>query len=333
MQERTKSSKKLGRDEVLSARDLLDRCTHLKRFLEDEWGRIGLELQQVRQPDDVRAALMLVPGVELCLPFRNHAGCLLREGTETVGWRELRLTRQQHEKAVAAESLLWSEYHSARQNTEEATTALKVAIGQFGAANVAPVAEKLGVEDLTNNSNQLEASLKEAQNQRQMLRNRLSSQEAWYARNEIVKFVRSRRYDKNPLNFAKAMAGLPEYGWLYSFRKCSAIKRESLPPATLNFRIREILTLIMRRTKPLSLKKIEMKLRDELLRRGTDPPIRAHIGPNWWYMEQAFSECRGKGFKRVELPYRIMARFLEHVQRPKSLLEVELAKRQQLVSD
>ncbi len=339
MPKKVKNSKKPGRREVIGSRELLDRYRVLKQFLENNWGRIGRELQRVRQPEDVRSILKLVPGVEWCSPFRDYAArCLLADGTTEVGWRELSLTRQQQKEAIATERHLFSEYHGVRQRAEEATTALKAFVSQFGTAIslfpfflvVALVAKELGVEELTNNSNRLEASLRQAQKEKQALHERLSSQEAWYARNEVVKFTRSRRYEKTPTNFAQAMAGLPKYGWLHSLRKCETIQCDSAP-STCNYRIFELLKTIVRRMKPLTLTKVEESLRDKLLQQDADPLLRAYIAPNWAYMRQALAECRGKRFKRAELPYKIMGRFLANVERPKTITELELAKRDQLV--
>jgi hypothetical protein len=48
-------------------------------------------------------------------------------------------------------------------------------------------------------------------------------------------------------------------------------------------------------------------------------------------MKRAFTECSGKGYTRDELPYRNMGKFLHHVERNKSITEVELAKLEQLI--
>ena len=93
----------------------------------------------------------------------------------------------------------------------------------------------------------------------------------------------------------------------------------------------EILKMVVKKVKPANLRKIEMKLRDELLREETNASVMGYVGRNWAYMKQAFAECRGKGFNRAELPYRIMGKFLDNVERPKTLPEIELAKREQLV--
>jgi hypothetical protein len=89
--------------------------------------------------------------------------------------------------------------------------------------------------------------------------------------------------------------------------------------------------LIVRKTKPLNLSEVEMKLREKLLREDTDPVLRSHIASRWAYIKQAFAECRGKRFKRAGLPYKMMGRFLENSERPHTIAEAELAERDQLV--
>jgi hypothetical protein len=334
MPKKTKHSKKLGRPEELSSEELLDRFKALKRFLEDNWGRIGLKLQRVRQPDKVKTILNLVPGVEWCTPFRDHAAaCLLKDGTTKVRRREL-----EHKDTDKEESRLFSEYQSAWRRAEEATTALKAVISQFGGAiDFFPffriafvVAKELGVEELTSNSNQLEASLQQERKEKQMLKERLSSQEAWYARSEVVKFARSTRYEKSPTNFAKAMAGLPDYGWLHSLRRCLKIKDKS-HHTPVNYQLFKLLEAIIKKARPLKIRKVETRLRTELLREDAASYLKVHFGPSWWYIEQAFDACVAKRISRKDLPYRLMAAIQDNLERGKTIPEQELAKRRQLV--
>ena len=55
-----------------------------------------------------------------------------------------------------------------------------------------------------------------------------------------------------------------------------------------------ILEMLVKKAKPVDLGKLEMKLRDELLRDDTDLFIRGYVGPNWPYMKRVFTECSGK---------------------------------------
>lgn len=193
------------------------------------------------------------------------------------------------------------------------------------------IAKQLRIEELASNLNQLEPSFRLTQKDKQMLKERLLRQEAWYARNEVVSFVKERRYEKTPMNFAKALAGLPECGWLRSHRRCSEIQDESLVPTTFNYQLFEILRMTVKKMKRIDLRKIETMLQDKLLKQGPNSRLLGYVGPNWAYMRQAFAECRGKRLKRSELTNRIMARFLANFERPKTITELELAKREQLV--
>jgi hypothetical protein len=195
------------------------------------------------------------------------------------------------------------------------------------------IAKQLRLEELTNQAEELGTSLREARENRESLAALLASQEAWFARNEVVGFVRDRkqRYSKTPAKFAKAMAGLPFYAWLYSVRKCTSDSRVAAVPTTHCFQVLELLKAIVKRTRPANLRKIDLKLRNQLLKQETDAALRSNIGSQWHYMTRAFADYRGTGLNRVEIPYRIMARFLDHRERP-SVADAELAKHNQLQS-
>src|SRR5205814_1205314 len=41
----------------------------------------------------------------------------------------------------------------------------------------------------------------------------LRDKEAAFSQSELLKFIHARKYARNPLQFANAMAGLPDMGW------------------------------------------------------------------------------------------------------------------------
>jgi len=331
----TKKDKKLGRSKELRIESLPKRYRDLKWFLENNWGRVGLGLQRVREPEDVRTILNLVPGIEWLPPFRGHAICLLANEATKVSSNELRETRRRYREAEAKGQQLWSEYHLKNQSAQQAMTALKSAISQFQDGlgifpfflAISVIARELRVEELTTLSNNLEAAVREATKEKESLNKTLSAQEAWYARDQVVKFARNRRYSKTLLNFARAMAGLPEWGWYHSRRTCEAIQDHSTPASP--HQIFELLKTIIRGMRPLKLTNVEKRLRDELLRPGADPMLRGYVTPHWYYLQDAIHHCRG--VKQSELPYKIMDRFLHHLERSKTITETELARQNQLV--
>jgi hypothetical protein len=56
------------------------------------------------------------------------------------------------------------------------------------------------------------------------LETRLKALEASFARQELFRFLKSKRYEITPLALANAAAGLPYMGWRHSMRKNSRVK-------------------------------------------------------------------------------------------------------------
>lgn len=333
--------KKRGPREAIEPRDLLDRYVALKQFFESDWGRIGAELRKVRSPESVRKVLMSVPNIEWRRPFREQpAACLIAEGNREVKRSELRQTRRQHKEAEKTESRMWSEHHASYQEARTACAALKsftdscesaMTLFPFFWVAVA-VAEELHVRDLTAKYAEADKAVKAAQKSKVELKERLTQQEAWYARNELVRFGQNTREEKSALNYARATAGLPEYSWLHSFRKCRALHNESLDPTSFNYQLFEILRRIVQSMRSVNVRKTELRFQKELLKDSCDPMLRAFVSPNWAYMKQAFAQCRGKGIKRADMPYKIMGRYFANMEGSKTPAEAEVAKKNQLLS-
>jgi len=214
-----KNTKNVGRPPELNIHDLPKRFADMKHFLENYWGRVGLGLRAARDPEDVRTVLNVVPHVESCLPFRGHAICLIEPSATVVTGDELRQTRRELKDADEKAQRLWSEYNVANQSTTQALAAVKGTFDGFkSVVHFSPLflfvvfvlAETLRLKKLTKVSNDLEVASLEARRSKDSIENTLRTQEAWFSRNEVVKFARNRRYDKTLLNFARAMAGLPE---------------------------------------------------------------------------------------------------------------------------
>lgn len=336
------AQKKLGRPRELKPKQLVERYEGLKQFFEHNWGRIGLDLQKVRDPERVRTILRTVPNVEWCIPFRENApfAPLLNEAGTKANSRTVSITRKQYEETKDSESRLSTEFFAARQRAEEINNALKVAIAPLGDAirfppffcMAAALAEMLGAKEMTDVAIQTEKNYRETNEKRKCLWELLSSQAGSYMRDEIVKFARNKRFTPTrPENFAKAIAGLPEYAWLHSLRTCNQVLPKSTSWVEYSYQLFLILKSVVQSVKPLKLNKVEEKLRIRLMDEETDPLLRSWIAPNWAYMKQAFAENRGKRAKRSELPYKIVGAYLARTESPKSLTEVEFAKRERLV--
>ena len=86
----------------------------------------------------------------------------------------------------------------------------------------------------------------------------------------------------------------------------------------------------MKKVRPLTMKNIAQKLRDEFLKKPRKDLVRVHFSPKWVDIEQGIATCIGVRRKRSELAYFLMAKIQDNLERGKSPLEMELAKRWQL---
>ena len=280
--------------------------------------------------------LSLVQGIEWMVPFKHHAICLIYAEAIEVLPEELHATRRKHRASEKFEHSCWAAYHDTSPKAQQAATAFQQAISQFDGVLdsfyfffvLSCVADTLKVKELATEMPRLWDAVLKAQQQKNTLKAMLNAQEAWFARNEVVKFARNRRYSKSLLNFARAMAGLPEWGWFHSRRTCEAMRLKSEP--TTPGKLFEFLDSVIRKTKPLNLSRIEKRVRRELVESNVDLFVREYVRPQWHYLEESIRFCRGKNFKRSELTFKIMDRFIYHCERGKSTIDIELAKHNEL---
>jgi hypothetical protein len=189
------------------------------------------------------------------------------------------------------------------------------------------VSAAFDVQELTQQSSQLFAEVRAAQALKDSLRQTLNQQEGWFAQSQVVEFTHNRRYSKTLLNCARALAGMPDWGWFHSRRTCEQLIKDQAAPAT-PYELFELLRKIVRSMKPLKLSRVEKKLREELLK-PEHVMLKAYVAPQWYYVQESIQHC--VGIKRGELPSAILDRFMYHWDRPKTLMEAEIASRNQLV--
>ena len=327
---------KLGRPEELKIENLPRRFRDMKLFLENYWGRVGLGLRKARKPEDVASVLRLVQGIESMSSFRGHAACLIEPNAIETTANEVRATRRKVKVAESLEQQRWTAYHEATPKAQQATTAFRQVISEFGGVLnffefffvVSLIGYFLRVEELNLQVPKLWDAVLTAQKEKKALIDRLNAQEAWFARNEIVEFAKNRRHCKSLLNFARAMAGLPEWGWFHSRRTCETLVDNSEPATP--YQLFQLLDCVIRKTKPLRLSRVEKRVRRELLGSSVGLFLREYVRPQWNYLEEAIRFCEGKNFKRSELTFKIMDRFIYHCERGKSTIDIELAKRNEL---
>lgn len=323
---------------MLEDEELFKRYGALKYFLEFNWGRVGLKLQRVKKPGDVRSAIRLVPRFETLPVFRDYnAFCFVNEGRGPVHFSVVRDTRRKHEEAVATLNSCWSDFHTSSQKLSSAQNSLKIAVWElaplacFLSVFAYLVAMDVDVQKVAREFEAAQRALTNAKSLEESLHKKRASQEAWFAQNEIVKLKRSKRHSlENPDDLAKAMAGMPEYGWFNSFRRCKNLNIESFSPSLVlrssayPYQLFEMVGRITERMKPLKVARVEKRLVDEL-RSKENTLLRETVKMHWLHMERAFGDCAGKRLTRHTLPYFLIGRFIDRMESGTSAYDGELA--------
>jgi hypothetical protein len=204
---------RVGRPESVDDATLEDSRNHLVWLLEISWGEVGWNLRTVKTAADVRCALQAWDQepyrsryvVETLLRFSERAAT-----AKALNERRRRLGKLNETVRNAHESLekCWESFERA----------IRVPATQLsqGEQEVLDDEIKKRAQTLAHAG----AEYLDLRDRRENLERLLRDGEAYFARGELVRFCKSRRYRINPLNTANALAGLPFLGWRQSAKRC-----------------------------------------------------------------------------------------------------------------
>lgn len=157
---------------------------------------------------------------------------------------------------------------------------------------------------------------------------RLQALEASFARRELLNFLKSKRYELNPLSLANAAAGLPYMGW-----RRSMLRNRTSQSVIANLPLYEMFRAIHYLVGTADAK-TEGALRNHFRNGIPALPSRYHapkvkLAEDWLYVERAIRQsCRAKPHPNA-FPFEIMKRYLKEV-RSKSEVDRLRAQRAKL---
>ncbi len=150
--------------------------------------------------------------------------------------------------------------------------------------------------------------LREISDSRHCLQIRLRKLEASFARQELFRFLQSKRYELNPISLANAAAGLPYIGWRRSMARNKKIhgKRKN----GLWYQIFQAICYLAATASKKTENALVMKFREgipALPNRYSGPKL--ELAKKWFYLERAIRQaCRNKPFPKA-LPFEIMKQY------------------------
>jgi hypothetical protein len=142
---------------------------------------------------------------------------------------------------------------------------------------------------------------------------RLRELEASFARRELFRFLKSKRYELKPLSLANASAGLPYMGWRQSMRRCTKVL--SIVANGLMYQIfksiRYLTTIASKKTE----KGLVASIREgiPLLPSRYALPM-TELAENWLYLQRAIHEAFRTRPHPKALPFEITRRYHKQIQ-------------------
>jgi hypothetical protein len=326
-----------GRPEQIDDDTLFNRRDSFIQVLSDAWGDIGWELKCVNAPDELMEALGGL-GRSVYENQRRTLRPLLQSTMIPASAAEIRATRRGIQNAgrrsyeilgtvglqanskptlnSATERLRESEYAMARVSDENLEAMLDEHFSWLSVFGT------------------LKQEMDELEKERKALETLLLNEEAFYAKEELFRFLKYGRYAYHPRNIANAIAGLPEIGCWQSFQRCEKepshlwpIRPDEIPP--LSYRVFEIIAdrWDQRDHEPDLTFLNLLRNRVRTISEGND--LRFHLTKNWRYLRQAVEQIDLKQTDSGAVPYRVFGRFMKNIAQPRSDEEILLAAKEQ----
>jgi len=210
LEDRELPARRRGRQTLMSDAELLARREDFVKAFEGCWGEIGWELKKSKKADDILRALRPLEDVEF---IRRPISLFLRESEGRVSAtlvRKLRTELQRIRKLCLAAELL-------KQRAMEQLQQVNFLLNQ-----ARPSEWRLIKRAQKTRGNEASRTFKEwwqLRERQTLLETQLLDLEARFARQEVLSFRKSERYELTPLHLANAVCGLPFMGWRRSMQR------------------------------------------------------------------------------------------------------------------
>jgi len=194
---------------ALSDAQLHTRRDQLVQVFEDDWARVGGELQKCKTENDL---------IRVFSPFENgyaheFFSPVCRTSNEPATGALTREIRRELRTLIAPSYAV----EASKRKTSSELQEVNWALGKGAHAN------RRSIERVRKRRRKqaamVEQQFRALSTKEHDLKSRLQSLESSFARQEILKFVKSRRYELNPVNLANALANLPFSGWRQSMKR------------------------------------------------------------------------------------------------------------------
>jgi hypothetical protein len=314
---RTGISRTRGRRSLLSDAQLHNRRDQLAQIFEGYWGEIGWELQRCKKADDLIRIFVCIADprswvhdvvIPFCLPS-PEAG-----SGSTV--RKLR-----GERRALGEPIYTAE--AAKRLAEEQLREVNSALAQVRGASrrILKRARRMRRKEYWK-ATQRYSDLSKRERELDL---RLKGMEAGFARQELFRFLKSKRYVLTPLALANAAAGLPHMGWRHS------VRRSTKDPCKIangsSYQIFKAIRYLTAIAKKQTVQGFVGSFRERipLLPSRYQLP-KVELAGKWLYLERAIRQTYRRNSHLKVLAFEVTKRYFEQI---KSQTQVDMVLAQQ----
>jgi hypothetical protein len=303
------------------------------------WGDVGWYLPQAKTAEELRCALEPLRGQ----PNEQCVIRFLRPTSVTATAEEIRAKRKALGKAI--------EYSSEAQAKHDAS-ARAARVAEHAMNDASPETQMTFQVELFKQwgeSAKARRELEAAQETEKRLDQEVKDQEASFSQHELLDFIAKKKYARNPLRLANAMAGLPDMRWGQSYARCSSLKCSQWPH--FHFRLfRTIKAIWNRRNSHPELTLVQLFRREiEKLpktvmitfKQLTPKPdltvrqknsLRSYIGDDFRLLRLAIEDISASETETEpdRVPFLILSRFMRNLSKPRTPQDLVLIAREKI---
>lgn len=315
------ASRPRGRPSELSDPQLQNRRGQLVQIFEGTWGEIGWELLRCKKADDLIRIFTPIAKPETW--FGNVMELFCRPCSEPASGATLRKVRTERGNLAEPMRVADEAYRRAKEQLQQVASVVTQAKGR--SRRIVKRALKKRRKEFWRTAQPYRSSY----DRERQLGTRLRGLEGGFARQELLRFLKSKRYSLRPLTLANAAAGLSYMGWRQSMRRCVKAPYTMAPgPAYQVFKaIRYLATSANRKT----VDGVVLTFEDfipSLPRRYQMAKV--ELAKNWFYLERAIRQAYRTKVHPKAFPHEITKVYFKLLTSAGSQVDIVLAQQAEL---
>lgn len=321
-----------GRPSAISDTELACRRQEIQSKLEEYWGEVAWACMHSRTPEDIRKAFAI---------FRlsgttsgRLVECLTRASFEKVTAAGVAASRQKYWQARQIAQECGERYNQIAKKVEQLERAknelLNPPRSNPPSAREATKNLRYINDEITkhlNEAERLKSELDQARTEEDSLYEELQIRESAFARNEVLNFLRSKRYALTPRKFALAIAGLPFMGWRQSMKRTTKLAEGSEDWPTRPAYEYFLAFQYMFKGRRLQTREGVVKLLNKEIPRlpRIHHNAKADMIENRPWLREALTKLKREPLLTKKLPFVLSSAFWKAVDRPKTEMDIVMA--------